>query len=95
MNHGGETSFEMVQRREGVNFHVSDHGEVLPTHGSRATLSVKRAGEEQRFEGTARKESELFFPKARITPQDDAQVKVTFKNGSVAVGRFPTQRAKK
>lgn len=94
MNHGGETSFELVQRRDGVNFHVSDHGEVLSTRGSRATLSVKRAGQEQRFEGAPRKENELFFPKAKVTSQDDAQLKVTFENGSVAVGRFPAQRAR-
>ena len=92
MNVGGETSFELVQRRSGVHFHVSDHGEVLSTTGSKATLSVKRAGKEKTFEGKPRGESELFFPKARVTEEDSAQVRVTFGNGSVAMGRFPAGR---
>ncbi|RZL64783.1 MAG: hypothetical protein EOP81_07285 [Variovorax sp.] len=91
MNVGGETSFELVQRRSGVHFHVSDHGEILSTIGSKATLSVKRDGKEKTFEGKPRGDSELFFPKARVTEEDSAQVRVTFGNGSVALGRFPAR----
>ncbi|MDP9962950.1 hypothetical protein J2W37_000656 [Variovorax paradoxus] len=91
MNVGGETSFELVQRRAGVHFHVSDHGEVLSTTGSKATLSVKRARKEKTFDGKPRGESELFFPKAKVTEEDNVQVRVTFGNGSVALGRFPAR----
>lgn len=95
MNDGGETSFELVKRADGVKFHVSDHGEDLPTHGSRSTLSVRRDGKESTFEGRPGRHNELFFPKARFTPADHVQVKVTFENGSVAVGRFPAKKAGK
>lgn len=93
MNVGGETSFEMVRHRNGMTFHMSDHGEDLPTAGSQAVLTVGQAGEQRRYEGQARGSNELHFPGARVARGEAAVVKATLGNGAIVVGRFPAQQA--
>lgn len=91
----GETSFELVQRRDGLHFYVEDHGELVRTAGSASTLRVRRDGEEVNHVGNPRGDNMLFFAGVRLRPSDDVIVRMTFAQGASAVGRFPPQlRAK-
>lgn len=87
----GETSFELVQRRDGLHFHVEDHGEPVRTAGSTPTLLVRRNGAEKIHAGQPRGDNVLFFAGVRLQPSDDVIVRVTFARGATAVGRFPPQ----
>lgn len=93
MNVGGETSFEMVRHRAGLLFYVSDHGEDLPTAGSKATLSLKGAATQRHFEGRARNTNEVFFAGAVPTPDEAVMIKLTLDHGAIVVGRFPAKKA--
>ncbi len=87
----GETSFELVQRRDGLHFYVEDHGELVRTAGSTPTLIVRRNGAEKSHAGKPQGDNALFFAGVRLQPSDDVVVRVTFVQGAVAVGRFPAQ----
>lgn len=87
----GETSFELVQRRDGLHFYVEDHGELVRTAGSTPTLIVRRNGTENSHAGKPQGDNALFFAGVRLQPSDDVVVRVTFAQGAVAVGRFPAQ----
>ncbi len=91
----GETSFELVERGDGVLVYVEDHGELVHTASSKPTLLVRRdvarEVKEQSYDGTPRGENQLFFPKVRLRTTDEAQIRVTFANGSVSIGKFPAK----
>jgi len=88
MNEGGETSFELVQRSDGIHVHVSDHGEAMETAGSTATLTVVNSEQVQTFKGSPRGKDMMFFPKASTKAGDKVTLRVQFGAGSIAVGRF-------
>ncbi|WP_295379422.1 hypothetical protein [uncultured Pseudacidovorax sp.] len=85
----GETSFELVQRRDGLHFYVEDHGERVRMAGSTPTLLVRRNGTERTHAGKPQGDNVLFFAGVRLHPSDDVMVRVTFAHGATAVGRFP------
>ncbi|MDO9434843.1 hypothetical protein [Hydrogenophaga sp.] len=88
MNEGGETSFELVQRPDGIHFYVEDHGEMVSTSGSQATLTVANPKQTRTFKGSAAAKNKLVFPRASVRPGDKVMLKVQFAAGSVAVGRY-------
>lgn len=88
MNLGGETSFELVQVPAGLHFYPSDHGEPLSANGARATLTVRRQSGVFSHAAVPEGGRRLFVPGVRLRQGDQASLKVTFQNGSVAVGRF-------
>ena len=92
MNEGGETSFELVQQRGGLHFYAEDHGTAVPTQGSKAVLTRTRAGSVATFEAKPVGAQELHATGASVRPGDKLALKVTFANGSIAVGRFTIPR---
>ncbi len=88
MNEGGETSFELVQKPEGIHFYVSDHGEVMETADSKATLTVINSKHTQTFDGTTPGKGMLYFQNASAKPGDQVILKVQFRAGSIAIGRY-------
>jgi hypothetical protein len=88
MNEGGETSFELVQQRGGLHFYAEDHGAAVPTQGSKAVLTRNRSGAVLTFDAKPVGAQELHAARASVRPGDKLMLKVTFANGSIAVGRF-------
>ena len=91
----GETSFELVERGDGVLVYVEDHGEPVRTASSKPTLVVLHDGAREvkgeSYDGAPRGENQLFFPKVRLRTTDEVQLRVTFANGSIAIGKFPAK----
>ena len=88
MSGGGETSFELVQGKRGITVYVEDHGDAVNTQGARAMLTTLRANATTSLVATPNGANTLHVPSAAVRAGDKLTLKVTFANGSVAVGRF-------
>jgi hypothetical protein len=88
MNKGGETSFELVQRSDGIHIYVEDHGEIVLTTGSNASLTVANGKQTKTYQGQSSAKNKLVFPKVSIRPGDRVTLKVQFAAGNIAVGRY-------